>query len=92
MRPSPSSPELYSYRNMLQLCLNPNNPHYADYRERGITVTERWRGRGAEKRFIADMGSRPEGTSLGRIDNDGNYSAENCRWATPEEQGASRRE
>ena len=69
---------------MKQRCLNPANPRYADYGGQGIRVCERWL---TFENFLADIGPRPDGTSLDRYPNKhGNYEPGNARWATPQEQ------
>lgn len=77
-----------SWSNMRYRVLNPNHPQHSDYGARGIKICARW---DRFENFLFDMGERPKGTSLDRIDNDGNYEPGNCRWATSEERANNTR-
>ncbi len=78
-----------SYKGMIRRCYDPDHVHYENYGGRGIGVCDRWRN--DPKAFFTDMGERPEGLTLDRIDNDGHYEPSNCRWATWTVQAANKR-
>jgi len=81
------TPTHYSWSGMKTRCLNENSVSYRDYMGRGITICDRWL---KFENFLEDMGERPEGTTLDRMDNDGNYCKENCTWSTVQEQNDNR--
>lgn len=82
------SPTWRSWSSMKSRCTNPNVTQYDLYGGRGIKICDRW---GKFENFLEDMGERPVGTSLDRIDVNGDYEPLNCRWSTVEEQAKNKR-
>lgn len=80
--------EYFTWSCMWERCRSPGNPAYKNYGARGITVCARWK---LFENFYADMGPKPQGVELDRIDNDKGYSPKNCRWVTRKENTRNRR-
>lgn len=78
-----------SWRAMKERCTNPKNNQYANYGGRGITYCPEWE---SFRQFYKDMGERPEGCSLERINNELGYGKDNCIWATREQQSINKRD
>lgn len=83
-----STPTYVSWQTMWQRCTNPHNKDYRYYGGRGVSVCGRWE---SYSNFVDDMGRRPSGCSLDRVNSDGNYEPANCRWATTAEQARNRK-
>ncbi len=83
------TPTYRSYRAMIVRCYKPYTQNYERYGRRGIRVCDEWFN--SFVAFYRDMGKRPEGMSLDRIDNNGNYNKDNCKWSTLSEQSQNTR-
>ena len=84
-------PSYHAWHSLVARCTDRDHPQWADYGGRGIRVCDEWSGEFGIVQFVADMGVKPQGTSLDRIDNDGPYSKDNCRWATVHQQQSNTR-
>ena len=90
-KPTHGQSKTLTYRiwaSMIQRCVNPKCPEYENYGGRGIEVCPLWM---TFRDFLADMGEKPHGLTLGRINNERGYSPRNCRWETYSEQNKNRR-
>jgi hypothetical protein len=82
-------PTYTSWQNMLSRCRTDSHPSTMQYKGRGITVCDRWL---SFENFLSDMGERPDGKSIERVNNNGNYEPDNCCWATTHDQSRNRQQ
>jgi hypothetical protein len=90
MKNKSKHPCYYLYLAMIQRCTNPKVKNYNLYGAKGVTVCDRWIGTIGFENFLADMGERPKGFQLDRINGNKGYSPENCRWASTTTQSINR--
>lgn len=83
------SPTYTTWKSMHQRCLDPKHDGFSRYGEKGITICDQWLNN--FEQFFADMGERPKGTTLDRIDGSLGYSKENCQWSSPKQQANNRK-
>ena len=86
------TPTYVSWQSLIARCIKLNNDQYKYYGGRGITVCERWLDKNnGFINFLSDMGERPQGKTIDRIDNNGNYCPENCKWSDAKTQNRNRK-
>lgn len=88
MRKDCHNPTYISWKNMRNRCNYPSSGNYCRYGAVGISYDPDW---DSYDNFLSDMGERPDGMTLDRIDSSKNYSKSNCRWATPSQQQSNRK-
>lgn len=84
-----NKPLYLTWKNMKQRCYNHENKSYKNYGARGIKICQRWLD--SYDNFVADMGDKPQGHSIDRINNDGDYEPDNCRWSNYTQQNYNQR-